>query len=43
MDWEGCGRKRLWLIFKLRSQNLLGGTEEDHRKCNVVSGSGFEL
>jgi hypothetical protein len=32
MVWKGCGKKWWWPTFKVLSQNLPGGTEEDHEK-----------
>jgi hypothetical protein len=31
-NWKGCERKRLWPSFKILSQHLPGGTEENHEK-----------
>jgi hypothetical protein len=32
ISWKGCGRKWTWPNFKVLSQHLLGGTEENHKK-----------
>jgi hypothetical protein len=32
MNWKGFGRKWSWPNFKELSQNLLGGTKENHEK-----------
>jgi hypothetical protein len=36
VNWEGCRRKRPWLILVL-SQHLLGGTQEHHRTYSKIS------
>jgi hypothetical protein len=32
MNWKGCGRKRLWLNYKLLYRHLPGETEETHEE-----------
>jgi hypothetical protein len=32
MNWKGFGRKQSWPNFKVLSQSLHGGTDENHEK-----------
>jgi hypothetical protein len=34
MNWKGCGRRQSWPNFKLLSQHLPGGTEDNHKNLS---------
>jgi hypothetical protein len=37
MDYEGFGRKRSWLIFKILTRHSPGVTEKNHEKIQAGS------
>jgi hypothetical protein len=41
MNWKGCGKKRLWFIFKVISRNFPGGAEKTHARKPSVSIAGL--
>jgi hypothetical protein len=44
MNWKGFGKKQSWLNFKVLSQHLPQGTEENHKEKSQNSWSpGWDL